>query len=76
MAEATSSSSSSSSSGSSGSSSPPSTPSKPTQYIRASANDDVLEPDALRGNEKIIADTGIQDDEEDRRQKQKDAEKK
>jgi hypothetical protein len=37
------------------------------QYIKASVEDNALEPDALRGNEKLIADLKIQDDEADRR---------
>jgi len=47
----------------------PANPVTPKQYIRASANDDALEPDALRGNEQIIKDLGIQDDDAERRKK-------
>jgi hypothetical protein len=42
--------------------------SQPTkQRIRASSEDNVLEPDAMRGSEQHLRDVDIQDDEEDRR---------
>jgi len=37
------------------------------QRIRASTEDNVLEPDAMRGSEQHLRDVDIQDDEEDRR---------
>lgn len=40
---------------------------KSKQYIRASTDDNALEPDALRGSEQLIKDAGVQDDEQDRR---------
>lgn len=46
----------------------PSGASKSKQYIRASANDDALEPDALRGT-TIAKDSGIEDEDEERRKK-------
>jgi len=61
MAEAT-----SSSSSSSGSSST-TVSAKPKQYIKASADDNALEPDAMRGSEHLLKDVDIQDDEADRR---------
>ena len=58
----------------SGSSSTPSTPSTTAttppaskQYIRATADDNALEPDAMRGSEHVLRDMKIQDDEADRR---------
>jgi hypothetical protein len=39
----------------------------PKQYIRASTDDNALEPDALRGSEQVIRDAKLQDDEADRR---------
>ena len=43
-------------------------PSKPTQYIKASTNDQALEPDALRGSDYVLKDVPhLQDDEADRR---------
>ena len=64
-------SSSSSSSPSSPSSSGTSTSGKSKQYIRASTDDNALEPDALRGSEQVIKDAGVQDDEQARRDAQK-----
>jgi hypothetical protein len=37
------------------------------QYIKASTDDNALEPDALRGSEHVLKDLQIQDDEADRR---------
>ena len=48
--------------------SPTSSPA-PKQYIKASTEDDALEPDALRGSEHLLKDVQIQDDEADRRKK-------
>lgn len=62
MAESTSSTSSSPSSSTTSTTSP-----KSKQYIKASADDNALEPDALRGSEHLIAEAGVQDDEQDRR---------
>jgi hypothetical protein len=39
----------------------------PKQYIRTSADDNALEPDALRGSDQVLKDAKIQDDEADRR---------
>jgi len=39
----------------------------PKQYIKASADDSALEPDALRGSEHVLKDVQVQDDEADRR---------
>lgn len=39
----------------------------PKQYIRASTDDNALEPDALRGSDQVIRDAKLQDDEADRR---------
>lgn len=47
----------------------PLTPAKPSQYIKASTDDNALEPDAMRGSEHLLKDTPIQDDEADRRKK-------
>jgi len=60
MAEATTSTSSSSPTA-------PANPLTPKQYIKASANDNALEPDALRGSEHVLKDVSVQDDEADRR---------
>jgi hypothetical protein len=43
------------------------TPAASKQYIRASTDDNALEPDALRGSEHVIKDLKLQDDEADRR---------
>jgi hypothetical protein len=53
----------------SGSSTPSTTTqsSSPKQYIKASADDSALEPDALRGSDHVLKDVQIQDDEADRR---------
>jgi len=40
---------------------------QPKQYIKASADDNALEPDALRGSEHVLKDVKVQDDEADRR---------
>jgi hypothetical protein len=53
-----------------------STPPKQQQYIKASANDSALEPDALRGSEHVLKDVDIQDDEADRRKQISPEEKK
>ena len=45
----------------------PANPPTPKQYIKASANDNALEPDALRGSEHVLKDVSVQDDEADRR---------
>lgn len=37
------------------------------QFIKASVDDNALEPDALRGSEHLVRDLKIQDDEADRR---------
>jgi len=64
MAEATTSSSSGSSSTPTSATSQSNTP---KQYIKASADDSALEPDALRGSEHVLKDVQVQDDEADRR---------
>jgi len=46
---------------------PSSQTSTPKQYIKASADDSALEPDALRGSEHVLKDVQVQDDEADRR---------
>lgn len=48
-------------------SSTPTTPPASTQYIRASVDDNALEPDAMRGSEHVLRDLKVQDDEADRR---------
>lgn len=52
--------------------------SSPKQFIKPSAYDDELEPDALRGSEQVIKDSGVVDREAERREKlfPKDADKK
>ena len=79
MAESSSSSSSPSSSSTSptstGAASTPSSAAPAKQYIRASTDDNALEPDALRGSEHLIKQMNIQDDEQDRRDAQADASK-
>jgi hypothetical protein len=40
---------------------------KPKQRIRASSEDNVVEPDAFRGSEHVLRDVDIQDDEAERR---------
>lgn len=42
---------------------------KSKQYIRASADDEALEPDALRGSENIIKELGIENEDDARREK-------
>lgn len=54
---------------SSGAPTPSASSSAPKQYIKASTDDDALEPDAMRGSEHLLKDTPIQDDEADRRKK-------
>jgi len=39
------------------------------QYIKASTQDDALEPDAMRGSEHLLKEAGVQDDEAERRKK-------
>lgn len=62
----------------SGTSSTPTTPSTtttppaPKQYIKATADDNALEPDAMRGSEHVLRDMKIQDDEADRRKAMED----
>jgi len=42
------------------------------QYIRATVDDNALEPDAMRGSEHVLRDMKIQDDEADRRKAMED----
>jgi len=63
MAESTTPTTPSTSSSSSSSSSQPAS----KQYIKASVDDNALEPDALRGSDQVKKDSGVQDDEEERR---------
>lgn len=46
----------------------PATAPKTKQYVRASSNDEALEPDALRGT-NLIKELGIEDEDEERRKK-------
>ena len=48
---------------------PASSSSASKQYIKASSDDNALEPDAMRGSEHLLKDVSIQDDEADRRKK-------
>jgi len=50
-------------------------PPKSKQYIKASVDDNALEPDALRGSEQVIKDAGVTDDEEERRKVYKEEKK-
>ena len=68
MAESTTSSSSSSTPTPSTSTTPPAS----KQYIRATTDDNALEPDAMRGSEHVLRDMKIQDDEADRRKAMED----
>ena len=68
MAESTTSSTSSSSTPSTTSTTPPAS----KQYIRATTDDNALEPDAMRGSEHVLRDLKIQDDEADRRKAMED----
>jgi len=67
MAESTTSSTSSSSTPSTST-----TPPASKQYIRATTDDNALEPDAMRGSEHVLRDLKIQDDEADRRKAMED----
>ena len=40
---------------------------KGKQFVRPSADDDALEPDAFRGSEKVLEDAGVEDREAPRR---------
>jgi len=68
VAESTTSSSSSSTPTPSTSTTPPAS----KQYIRATTDDNALEPDAMRGSEHVLRDMKIQDDEADRRKAMED----
>jgi len=68
MAESTTSSSSSSTPTPSTTATPPAS----KQYIRATTDDNALEPDAMRGSEHVLRDMKIQDDEADRRKAMED----
>lgn len=48
---------------------PAAKPAKSKQYIRASVNDDVLEPDAMRGSEQYLKELGIENEDDARREK-------
>jgi len=42
---------------------------KSKQYIMTSVDDDVLQPDAMRGSDQVVKDSGIEDKEATRREK-------
>jgi len=46
---------------------PATNPVKSKQYVKASVDDNALEPDAMRGSEHLLKQANVQDDEADRR---------